>query len=903
MTGGIGTVSEVVDGVYTGELAGPFCYGPGKVDGHRGGRRAGRATTSTAATPTATRPATCPMLEAVGHPVAVNPDRRSASVAHDRGWPIVIFRRRTRGWCKRVTAGVGATALAAGAFAAGVAAFGSGAAAAVSGPRPNRRRRRRPIPARAGSLAGRGPLLRHDADLLRQRRAPHRARLHDGHRRRAGPLAPAARRRRLLPDRHRRARPQGPAGGRGQRRDARRSGPTRPSSASATPGSCSTSPTTTSSAPPSPATTRAVEQLLQACYDNGDIELGTYEGLYCVSCEAYYTEDELVDGNCPIHGRPVEQVSEENYFFKLSRLRAAAARLVRAAPRLRRARGQAQRGPRLHPLGACRTSRSAARRSAGASRCRGTRATSPTSGSTPSPTTSPPSATAPTPSASRTWWPGDATSSARTSCASTACTGRRCCCRPASPRPRRSTSTASCWSAARRCRKTSAQPDRPGRPGRRLRGRRLPLPLPAPTSPSAPTATSPTRAWSPATTPTWPTTSATCCPGRHGGGHEVRRRRPGPAARQPAGRGRRRGLRGRRRGLGRGPAVRGAGRHLAAGPRHQRPPRGQRAVEGRARPGASTRCWATPSRRCASSPSWPRRPCPTRRRPSGSASACRAGSSDQRLPAAAAWGGYPGGLPVVKGDAALPPQGLMTDRPGRSAADRRRAGLDRQPLPPRRRRPPPALDAARGRPGVEPPSSRVGTDAAPPRRRHRHRRRPRRRVGHRRAPSPRRHQGVDAHRRRCSTGPGSSPSASAASTTTTTTLPATCSGRCSPPRSPWPTQHDLPLVIHTREAWDDTFAILAAEGVPARTVFHCFTGGPDEARRVPRPGAYLSFSGIVSFKTRRRRPGRGRPVPARPAPRRDRRPVPGPGPPPGPAATSRPSCPLVGAAVAGGHGP
>ena len=48
----------------------------------------------------------------------------------------------------------------------------------------------------------------------------------------------------------------------------------------------------------------AVQEFLQAVYDNGDIELGTYEGLYCVSCEAYYTEDELVDGNCPIHGTP-----------------------------------------------------------------------------------------------------------------------------------------------------------------------------------------------------------------------------------------------------------------------------------------------------------------------------------------------------------------------------------------------------------------------------------------------------------------------------------------------------------------------------------------------------------------------------------------------------------------------
>ena len=63
--------------------------------------------------------------------------------------------------------------------------------------------------------------------------------------------------------------------------------------------------------------------------------------------------------------------------------------------------------------------------------------------------------------------------------------------------------------------------------------------------------------------------------------------------------------------------------------------------------------------------------------------------------------------------------------------------------------------------------------------------------------------------------------------------------------------HDrgLALVIHTREAWDDTWSVLAAEGVPERTVFHCFTGGADEARRCLDLGASLSFSGIVSFKT------------------------------------------------------
>jgi len=60
---------------------------------------------------------------------------------------------------------------------------------------------------------------------------------------------------------------------------------------------------------------------------------------------------------------------------------------------------------------------------------------------------------------------------------------------------------------------------------------------------------------------------------------------------------------------------------------------------------------------------------------------------------------------------------------------------------------------------------------------------------------------------------------------------------------------DLPLVIHTREAWDDTFRILDREGVPRRTVFHCFTGGPPEAQAAVDRGAYLSISGIVTFKT------------------------------------------------------
>lgn len=58
---------------------------------------------------------------------------------------------------------------------------------------------------------------------------------------------------------------------------------------------------------------------------------------------------------------------------------------------------------------------------------------------------------------------------------------------------------------------------------------------------------------------------------------------------------------------------------------------------------------------------------------------------------------------------------------------------------------------------------------------------------------------------------------------------------------------DLALVIHSREAWDDTFAILDNEGVPPRTVFHCFTGGPDEADACIERGTLVSFSGIVTF--------------------------------------------------------
>jgi methionyl-tRNA synthetase len=63
-----------------------------------------------------------------------------------------------------------------------------------------------------------------------------------------------------------------------------------------------------------------VQQLLQACYDAGDLELDVYAGKYCVACEEYYTDEELLPGDlCPIHKIPVQFFEEENYFFRLSR--------------------------------------------------------------------------------------------------------------------------------------------------------------------------------------------------------------------------------------------------------------------------------------------------------------------------------------------------------------------------------------------------------------------------------------------------------------------------------------------------------------------------------------------------------------------------------------------------------
>ncbi len=64
---------------------------------------------------------------------------------------------------------------------------------------------------------------------------------------------------------------------------------------------------------------RIVSEIFKKLYDQGDIYLGEYKGLYCTPCESFWTESQLVDGKCPDCGREVSVASEEAYFFKMSK--------------------------------------------------------------------------------------------------------------------------------------------------------------------------------------------------------------------------------------------------------------------------------------------------------------------------------------------------------------------------------------------------------------------------------------------------------------------------------------------------------------------------------------------------------------------------------------------------------
>jgi len=95
MTGAIGTEGEVIGDSYTGELKGPFIYGPGKAEAIEklAGDRGYDLKLSYAYSDSVSD---LPMMELVGHPVAVNPDSELDTLSHERGWPIVIFSRKTK---------------------------------------------------------------------------------------------------------------------------------------------------------------------------------------------------------------------------------------------------------------------------------------------------------------------------------------------------------------------------------------------------------------------------------------------------------------------------------------------------------------------------------------------------------------------------------------------------------------------------------------------------------------------------------------------------------------------------------------------------------------------------------------------------------------------------------------
>lgn len=102
MTGGIGTVGEVDNGVYTGRLAGPFCYGEGKAEAISS-LAAERNIDLATSWSYSDSMSDVPMMELVGNAVAVNPDAQLAALARSRGWPVVIFAQRSKMLIRRST--------------------------------------------------------------------------------------------------------------------------------------------------------------------------------------------------------------------------------------------------------------------------------------------------------------------------------------------------------------------------------------------------------------------------------------------------------------------------------------------------------------------------------------------------------------------------------------------------------------------------------------------------------------------------------------------------------------------------------------------------------------------------------------------------------------------------------
>jgi HAD superfamily hydrolase (TIGR01490 family) len=128
MDGALGTEAELVDGTYTGRLVGPVLHGPAKLDAvARLAAEQGVDLRHSSAYSDSVNDR--PLLEGVGRPVAVNPDRYLRDLAAERGWPVQDFRRRRRLWLVWLPAGMAAGA--------------TTAAAAVTGRRLASRKRRR----------------------------------------------------------------------------------------------------------------------------------------------------------------------------------------------------------------------------------------------------------------------------------------------------------------------------------------------------------------------------------------------------------------------------------------------------------------------------------------------------------------------------------------------------------------------------------------------------------------------------------------------------------------------------------------------------------------------------------------------------------------------------------------
>ena len=209
---------------------------------------------------------------------------------------------------------------------------------------------------RGSTMADKTNILHHDADLLSERRPAYRSRLQHDRDRRDRALPAARRQGRLLPDRHRRARPQDAADGAGAGADAASSSPiaTRRSSATwSTTLNCSNDDFIRTT---EERHYRASQELWRRMDAAGDIYLDRYAGWYSVRQEAYFDEDETKLGDDGVRreplGSPVEWVEEESYFFRLSAYQDRLLAHYEAQSRLHRAARAAERGAELRQGGA-----------------------------------------------------------------------------------------------------------------------------------------------------------------------------------------------------------------------------------------------------------------------------------------------------------------------------------------------------------------------------------------------------------------------------------------------------------------------------------------------------------------------------------------------------------------------